>query len=75
LFLEQFAGYIHFSENGLVNFNIGVNVLAGFTQGRRDFLYDIQKAGNESRLDMLIGIRGSWFIPIFRRKSEEYFFE
>lgn len=74
-FLEQFVGYIHFSQSGLINFNIGLNVLAGFTAGRRDFLYDVQKPGNESRVDMLIGLRGSWFVPIFKRKSEEYFFE
>jgi len=74
-FIEQFAGYTYFSDNGLINFNIGIDVLAGFTQGRRDYLFDVQKPGNDSRLDMLVGIRGSWYIPIFRKKSEEIFFE
>ncbi len=75
LFLEQFVGYIHFSESGFVNFQVGLDVVAGFTQGRRDYLYDVRRPGNESRFDMLFGVRGSWFIPIFKRKSEEIFFE
>ncbi len=75
IFVEQFVGYIHFSESGFVNFKIGFDVVAGFNKGRRDFLYDIQKPGTDSRLDILYGVRGSWFIPIFRRKSEEYFFQ
>lgn len=75
IFIEQFVGYTYFANNGLLNFNIGLDVMGGFTQGRRDFLFDVQKAGNESRFDMLFGIRGSWYIPIFKRKSEELFFE
>ena len=49
--------------------------MAGFTQGRRDFLYDTGKPGTDTRLDILYGIRGGWYIPIFKRKSEELFFE
>lgn len=74
IYLEQFAGYTYFANNGLVNFHIGVDILAGFTQGRRDYLFDVQKAGTDKRLDILFGIRGGWFIPIFKRKSEEFYF-
>ena len=75
IFVEQFVGYTHFANNGLINFNIGLDVMAGFTQGRRDFLYDVQKPGNENRFDMLFGVRGGWYIPLFKRKSEDIFFE
>lgn len=75
IFVEQFVGYNHFSNNGFINFNIGVNALFGFTQGRRDFLFDTQQPGNDKRLDILLGVRGSWYLPIFKRKSEELFFE
>lgn len=75
LALEQYLGYNHFSPNGLVNFHIGLNLTAGFTQGRRDFIYDVRRPGTESRMDLLWGIRGGWYIPIFRKKAEEIFFE
>lgn len=75
LFLEQYIGYAYFSNNGLLNFNIGLDIAAGFTKLRRDYQYDIMRGDNSSRMDILFGIRGGWYIPIFKRKSEEFFFE
>ena len=74
-FVEQYAGYTYFARNKLLNFNIGVDFLIGFTQGRRDYLYDVMRPNNKKRLDILYGIRGGWFIPIFKRKSEDIVFE
>lgn len=73
--LEQYIGYAYFANNGLVNFNIGLNIAAGFTKGRRDYLYDVMRADNQSRFDLLFGIKAGWYIPVFKRKSEEIFFE
>ncbi len=75
LFLEQYAGYTYFAKNGLLNFHIGVDALFGFTQCRRDFLYDVMRTDNKQRLDILFGLRGGWYIPMFRRKSEDLIFE
>ncbi len=75
IFVEEYIAYNHFAKNGLVNFNIGFDITAGFTKGRRDYLYDVMRADNSSRVDILFGVRGGWYIPIFKRKSEDYFFE
>jgi hypothetical protein len=75
IFLEQYIGYAYFSNNSLINFNIGLDIMAGFTQGRRNYLLDVQKSGADKRFDMLFGVRGGWVIPAFKRKSEEIFFE
>ena len=75
IFIEEYAGYTYFAKNGLLNFTIGFDFLAGFTQGRRDYLYDVMRPDAKQRLDILYGIRGGWFIPIFKRKSEDILFE
>lgn len=75
IYVEQFVGYNYFSKNAVLNFHIGLDIAAGFTQGRRDYLYDVRRTDNGGRLDILFGIRGGWYLPFFRRKSEEYFFE
>jgi hypothetical protein len=75
LFIEQYVGYIYFARNRLLNFSVGADVMVGFTQGRRDYLYDVMRPDNNNRVDVLVGLRGSWFIPIFKRKSEELIFE
>jgi len=74
-FIEQYVGYTYFSKYQLVNFSIGFDALIGFTQGRRDYLYDVNRTDNAKRLDILYGVRASWFIPIFKRKSEDMLFE
>jgi len=74
-FLEQFVGYNHFGDNGLINYNIGLDFLAGFTQGRRSYLYDVMRKDDKNRLDLLIGVKLGWYIPMFHRKSEEYYFQ
>jgi len=74
-YIEQYVGYLYLSDNGLINFHLGLDVMWGFTQGRRDFLFDVRKPGNDKRNDILIGIRGGWILPAFKRKSEEFYFE
>ncbi len=74
-FVEGYVGYSYFSQFQLVNFTIGIDALAGFTQGRRDYLYDVMHGDNKQRLDVLYGIRAGWFIPVFKRRSEDLLFE
>lgn len=75
IYVEQFAGYNYFGKGGMLNFNIGLNIMAGFTQGRRDWQYDLMRPGDEKRLDLLFGIRGSFYIPLFKKKADEIYFE
>jgi len=75
MFVEQYLGYIYFSKSRLINYTIGLDFMAGFTQGRRDYLYDVMRPDNAKRLDILTGIRAGWFIPMFKRKSEDMMFE
>jgi hypothetical protein len=74
-FIDQYVGYIYFAKNRLLNFTLGADILVGFTQGRRDYLYDVMRPDNDKRIDILFGLRGGWYIPIFKRKSEELIFE
>ncbi len=75
VFVEGFAGYVFFSNNGLLNFNLGFDCLVGFTQGRRDYLYDVMRPDNAKRIDVLYGLRLGWYIPAFKRRSEDISFE
>jgi len=75
LFVEGYAGYTHIDRHLLLNYTIGVDAMFGFTQGRRDYLYDVMHADTNQRLDILFGLRGGWFIPIFKRKSEDIMFK
>ncbi len=74
-FVGEFVGYSYFAKNKFVNFNIGVDATLAVTKCRRDFLYDVMRADDKQRLDVLLGLRAGWMIPIFRHKSEDILFE
>jgi len=75
IFVEGYAGYVFFSSNKLLNFTLGGDGLFGFTRGRRAYLYDVMRPDTGKRLDILFGLRGGWYIPMFKRKSEDMLFE
>jgi len=74
LSLKQFIGYQQFSNNKRINFNIGLELTEGFTQGMRDWQmnYGVYR---DKRFDFLIGIRAGWFLPIYRKAPEEYYLD
>jgi hypothetical protein len=74
MFLEQYVGYVYFSKSRLINFHIGLDALFGFTQDRRSYLYDVMRTDTKQRVDILYGLRGGWYIPMFKRKSEDILF-
>lgn len=74
-YLEQFVGFNMFDKGGLLNFHIGLDIMAAFTAGRRDYLYDVRRTDTDGRVDLLFGLRGGIYVPIFKKKSEELFFE
>lgn len=75
MFLEQYAGYVYFAKNEFLNFSIGLDIAWGFTKGQRAYLFDVGHADTRNRNDVMFGIRGSWMLPIFKRKSEDISFE
>ena len=72
---ELSASYQYFSPEGFLNFYIGPTVMAGFTQGRRTWWYDVNRAGNDKRLDLLFGLRAGIYIPFSKRRSDDLYFE
>lgn len=63
--LTQFIGYQYIAKNRLVNFSLGVDLVQGFTKGRRSFNFDTRSPGLEDRLDLQYGYRLTWVLPFF----------
>lgn len=72
--LSQFIGYSHFGNSRLVNFYAGIEIVEGFTKGRRDYQADLMAPYTDSRLDILVGFKVGWMIPFRRRQVSEYYF-
>ncbi|MFT5602245.1 MAG: hypothetical protein ACI9N1_002498 [Flavobacteriales bacterium] len=64
---QQYIGYQHLGNSNLANFTFGLEFMQGFTQGMRDYQIDLEGPYRDKRIDMLLGVRIGWVIPIYRR--------
>lgn len=74
LALKQYIGYQHFGDSKLMNFNIGLEITEGFTQGMRDYQFGYGEY-REKRIELLMGLRFGWLIPVYRQAPAEYYID
>jgi hypothetical protein len=71
--LNQFAGYVYFGNKRLVNFFAGLEFIEGFTAGRRSYNFDTRTKDDKSRLDILMGIKVGWILPLYTKPDKFYY--
>jgi len=68
-------GYLYLEKKKFLSFYVGIDFAAGFMQERRNWNFDLMSADTHHRLDMLMGIKLAWIIPVFtNRDSEVYYY-
>jgi len=73
-YASQFIGYMYLSENRRINYYIGLDILEGFTAGRRSWLYDVHRPDLDSRLDISTGIKLGWVLPLYKGEKEDRYY-
>lgn len=71
---SQFVGYMYLSDSRLLNFYMGVEAYEGFTKSVRKLNYDTGLPDTQSRLDILLGLRIGWILPLYSRTPKNYFY-
>jgi hypothetical protein len=74
LYADAMFGIMHFGVRKNINGFVALNVNVASTQGRREWWYDVQKAGLDKRIDASIGLMAGWFIPLYQKKVEEVYY-
>jgi hypothetical protein len=72
--LSQYIGYQYLSNNRLANFNFGFEFYEGFTKSMRGYNYDTGLADTQQRLDVMIGFRFAWTLPLYKRLKDVYYY-
>lgn len=67
-------GYRYYSNNRLLNFQVGLTFSQNFTKGRRDIQYDTGEPYTGSRLDMLYGIKVGWSWLIYNQAPDRIYY-
>jgi hypothetical protein len=75
LFINQFIGYVNFSNKKTINFFAGFEFTEGFTQNRRAYNFDTGLKDDKKRTDILIGIKVGWLFPLYKRVADKYYID
>jgi len=71
---SQFIGYFHLSNNRMLNFYFGMEVIEGWTVNRRGYNFDEMAVDSEKRLDVMSCIKVGWMLPIYKKVSDEFYY-
>lgn len=74
-YVSEFFGYMNFGNRRRVNFFLGIEAVQGFTQGRRSFNFDTRSSDTGERRDLMLGIKGGWIIPLYKKIPNAYYFD
>jgi hypothetical protein len=75
LSLHQFIGYSHLSNKNSIHFYLGFYANQGFTKFSRSYFYDTGLPSDPSiQNDFQLGIRGGWYVPVYKRKAKTVYF-
>lgn len=75
--LHQFVGYSFMANNGYYNFYGGFYAQQGFTKNQRTIFFDQPDVPvpSDVRLDIQYGVRLGWFIPFYKRKPKDFYYD
>jgi len=72
--LSQQIGYLNIGNKKSYSFTASFEFIQAFSKPMRDYQFDLMgPESQETRMDLLYGIRLSWMIPLFRQPSDGYF--
>jgi hypothetical protein len=71
---SQFVGYMYLGDSRLINFYMGIESYEGFTKSVRKWSYDTGTQDTGSRIDILVGFRVGWILPLYSRTPKNYFY-
>ncbi len=71
---SQFIGYLHLSENRILNFYAGFEFYQIYSKSIRKLNYDTGLPDLGKRLDLLTGLRFGWILPLYERKPNDSYY-
>lgn len=67
-------GYLFLSNSRVFNFSLSLEFTQAYTKSLREWDFNLMKKDNKSYIDQYIGIRAAIYIPTYKRKPAEYYF-
>ncbi len=74
LLISEYVAFYHSGNKRTVNFTAGFQFMQGFTKNRRAYNYNTRSADTEPKLDLFFGLRASWFLPIYDKNAQKFYY-
>ena len=73
---HQFIGYSFLRNSGALNFYAGFYIQEGLTKNRRTIFFDTPTipVSTKQMIDIQYGFRIGWYIPFYKRKPKEFYY-
>jgi hypothetical protein len=72
--LHQSIGFFYLSNNRLVNIHAAFECYQGFTKNVRGFNYDGTPIESKQRIDIILGMKLAWVLPLYKRTQDNDFY-
>lgn len=72
--LNQQVGYIHSGNRRTINFAVSFECIQGFTKNQRGYNWDTRQADLANKRDLYFGLKLSWFLPVYNKNEQKFFY-
>jgi hypothetical protein len=74
LAITEGISFMHCGNKRLINFTVGFECTQAFTENRRDINFDQMKKDTTKRLDLLYGLKVSWFFLLYKHAATSFYY-
>jgi len=72
--LSQYIGYQYLGNLRKLNFFAGVELVQAFTSARRSYYFNEMVRPDEKRIDLLNSLKVGWYIPLYKKTRQKYYY-
>mgnify|MGYP001051269481 CR=1 FL=1 len=72
--LRQQINYMNSGSKRTINFILGFEFIEGFTTNKRQYNYDTRMADISQKIDVYMGMHLTWFLPIYDKNQQKFFY-
>jgi hypothetical protein len=72
--ISEQVGYINLSNKYIFNFSAGFECIQSWTKALRSYDFNLMGKDTSRRLDLFFGMKFSWFIPLYKKAPDKYYY-
>ena len=72
--ISQFIGYQYLGNSRKINFFAGLEFTQAYTVSRRSYYFNEMTVPNEKRFDLLSSIKIGWYLPLYKKTRQSFYY-